>query len=89
MTMLERPSQRHLDSAIHYPASDSLLYRRIRAWHVSLTNVKSRVGFRSPNWISGASEAICEMMAGMMARADWRGPYVLKGRATTAGRLNE
>ena len=30
MTMLERPSQRHLDGAIHDPASDSLLYRRIR-----------------------------------------------------------
>ena len=32
---------------------------------------------------------ICEMMVGMTARCDWRGPKVLNGRSTTTGNSND
>ena len=57
--------------------------------HVSSTNVKSRVVVRSPSRTSRIPAASCEMMVGITARADCRGPYVLNGRATTSGRSNE
>ena len=33
--------------------------------------------------------ASCFMMVGMIARSDWRGPYVLNGRIIATGTPNE
>ena len=40
----------------------------------SVTKVKSRVGVNAPSFTSRAPAATCEMMVGITARADWRGP---------------
>jgi len=53
-------------------ASDWAMARNPR--QVSSTKLKSRVGVKSPTFISRAPLAICVMIVGIMARADWRGP---------------
>ena len=52
---------------------------------VSLTKVKSRVGWTEPTRISRRPESTWVRIVGMMARADCRGPKVLKGRSTATG----
>ena len=56
---------------------------------VSSTNVKSRVVVASPRRMRLRPAAIWEMIVGITARADCRGPKVLNGRATTTGSENE
>jgi len=53
--------------------------------NVSFTKLKSRVGVKSPNLISFIPFAIWAMMVGIIARADWRGPNVLKGLTMVMG----
>ncbi len=52
---------------------------------VSVTYVRSRRGSRFPTRIAARPARAWPRIVGMIARADWRGPNVLKGRRTTTG----
>jgi len=72
---------------ISSPADASVSAALTKPSTVSVTYVKSRAGARFPSTISSCTSA-CEMIVGMIARSDWRGPYVLKGRRTATGSPN-
>src|SRR5436309_517971 len=55
---------------------------------VSSMKVKSRTGVNEPSLMI-SSESAWLIIVGMTARADWYGPYVLKGLIVVIGRSNE